>query len=594
MIHPDDAAGAGAHSPLDVPKAGWLAILKRTWAETGEDNIGLIAAGIAFYMFAAIVPSLGAVVLSYGLFADADTVRRNVEAIFSAMPREAATIITEQLLTVIDSSKNKQGFGLVLALGLAYYGATKGAAAITTGLNVAYDVSETRGFVRTTLLSLGIVAGGVVLVLAAVLSTMLLAFLESLMPNAAGFVLSLVRIGGYLVLAALVVTAAAALFRFVPDRRQARWVWLSAGALLSTFAWLAGTSLFGLYVSNFGNYGATYGSLSAVIVLLTWLWLTAYVFLLGAELNAEVERQVDGRATDEDTATPSLAQPQPEDGDPGDRTTTTNIAPVIGVVVNGVAATAGFALLRRGHVAGIALLALAAARSWRRKLPVRRSDKVEAVLFDIDGTLIDSNDLHVEAWHRVFIEAGHSVDPGAIRGQIGKGGDNLLPALLPNLTKPAQRTLAKDAGTLFKREFLQRAKPFPGARQLIERVHADGKKIALASSASRDEVEHYIGLLGIAHLIDATTSIDDVEHTKPAPDIFAAALKKLGVPARAAVAVGDTPYDVQSAGGAGIATIAVLSGGFSRRELEKPGAVAIYPDVANLHENYATSPLNRT
>ncbi|GGB20781.1 hypothetical protein GCM10011380_07950 [Sphingomonas metalli] len=296
MIQSSDVAGVGARSPLGVPKAGWLAILRRTWAETGADNIGLIAAGIAFYMFAAIIPALGAVVLSYGLFADAETVRRNVEAIFAAVPREAATIITEQLLAVIKSAKDKQGLGLVLALGIAYYGATKGASAITTGLNIAYDVEERRGFVRSLALNLAIVAGGVVLVLAAVLVTALLGFLESLVPDAPAMLLSLIRIAGYLLLATLVVTAAAILFRFAPDRRQARWVWLSPGAILATVAWLAGTSLFGIYVSNISDYGATYGSLSAVVVLLTWLWLTAYVFLLGAELNAELERQVRGDA----------------------------------------------------------------------------------------------------------------------------------------------------------------------------------------------------------------------------------------------------------------------------------------------------------
>lgn len=358
MIHPSDTAGAGARSPAAVPRAGWLAILKRTWAETGDDNIGLIAAGIAFYMFAAIVPSLGAVVLSYGLFADAETVRRNVEAIFAAVPREAATIITEQLLAVIDSAEDKQGLGLLLALGIAYYGATKGASAITTGLNVAYDTHETRGIVRTTLLSLAIVAGGVVLILAAVLATALLALLERLMPGAPGVVLALVRIGGYLVLAVLVVTAAAILFRFAPDRPGARWVWLSPGAALATVCWLAGTALFGVYAANFANYGATYGSLSAVIVLLTWLWLSAYVFLLGAELNAELERQVSGELVG-DVPPPPMAPPA-DPRSPG---------PVPSVAIT----AAGIVLLRYRRLAGAALLVWAAARGRSAPSP-RRAD----------------------------------------------------------------------------------------------------------------------------------------------------------------------------------------------------------------------------
>lgn len=377
MIESSSAAGAGAKSPLAVPRAGWFAILKRTWAETSADNVGLIAAGIAFYMFAAIVPSLGAVVLSYGLFADADTVRRNVETIFAAVPREAATIVTEQLLAVVESAKDKQGLGLLVALVIAYYGATKGASAIITGLNIAYDVEDRRGLVKTTLLNLAVVLGGVVLVLTAILSTTLLAFLESLIPAAPASVLSALRLGGYLVLAPLIVTAAAVLYRFAPDRRQARWVWLSPGAILSTGTWLVGTALFGVYVSNFGNYGATYGSLSAVIVLLTWLWLTAYVFLLGAELNAEVERQVSGAAAPADPS-PSPIAVSPDEPEPlaGARVGTTAMRRTW--AAEGIVASTGLALLRKHKALGAGLVAVVAARIWRRTEPRRAPAPVPA------------------------------------------------------------------------------------------------------------------------------------------------------------------------------------------------------------------------
>jgi membrane protein len=377
MTEPSSTAGAGADSPLAVPRAGWIAILKRTWAETSADNVGLIAAGIAFYMFAAIVPSLGAVVLSYGLFADADTVRRNVETIFAAVPREAATIVTEQLLAVVESAKDKQGFGLIVALAIAYYGATKGASAIITGLNIAYDVEERRGFVKTTLLNLAVVLGGVVLVLTAVATTTLLAFLESLIPSAPAVVLSALRLGGYVLLAPLIVTAAAALFRFAPDRRQARWVWLSPGAILSTATWLIGTSLFGVYVSNFGDYGATYGSLSAVVVLLTWLWLTAYVFLLGAELNAEVERQVSGAAGPAD-ASPAPAVRSLDKGDASARAPTGPTTSRGIRAAEGIVAGTGLALLRRHRPIRAGLVALVAARIWRRTEPKPAFDSLSA------------------------------------------------------------------------------------------------------------------------------------------------------------------------------------------------------------------------
>lgn len=304
MIHADDSAGFAARSPFAVPKEGWLAILKRTWTRTGDNNVAIIAAGVAFYAFSAIVPLLASVVLSYGLFAEGETVQRNITAIFSMLPREAASVVTNQLLTVVESSKGKQGLGLGLALVIALYGATKGASAVVAGLNVANDVRETRGLVRLNLLYVGVVLGGVTLIFLAILATAMIGFLEGLIPGAPEVVLILIRLVGYVLLAAMVMTAAALLFYVGPAQAQPRFVWLSPGSIGATVLWLAGTSAFGLYAANFGNYGATYGSLSAVIVLLTWLWLSAYVFLLGAELNAELERQVAGEA-----ATPNPSPP---------------------------------------------------------------------------------------------------------------------------------------------------------------------------------------------------------------------------------------------------------------------------------------------
>ena len=218
---------------------------------------------------------------------------------------------------------------------------------------------------------------------------------------------------------------------------------------------------------------------------------------------------------------------------------------------------------------------------------------IKAVLFDIDGTLIDSNELHVEAWRQVFSEAEHPVESDAIRGEIGKGGDNLVPALPPDLPPAEQKALADGHGRIFKQLFLDRARPFPGAREPIRRVHDDGQKVVLASSASDEELQHYVRLLDIEDMVSASTSIDDVRTSKPAPDIFAVALKKVGVAANEAVAVGDTPYDVVSAGKAGIGTVAVLSGGLVRRDLEQAGAVKIYDDVADMLARYDGSPLTR-
>lgn len=216
---------------------------------------------------------------------------------------------------------------------------------------------------------------------------------------------------------------------------------------------------------------------------------------------------------------------------------------------------------------------------------------IKAILFDIDGTLIDSNDLHVEAWARVFADAGHQVSRAAIAGQIGKGGDNLVPALLPGASEETAERLSDRHGEVFKADYLSTARPFPGARALLERAHAEGAKVVLASSASAEELDHYVERLQVKALVAAKTSIDDVATSKPAPDIFAAALKKAGVTAEEAIAVGDSPHDVASAKGAGVRTVAVLSGGFAEAVLRDAGAVAVYRDVKTLLEDYAGSVL---
>lgn len=218
---------------------------------------------------------------------------------------------------------------------------------------------------------------------------------------------------------------------------------------------------------------------------------------------------------------------------------------------------------------------------------------IKAILFDIDGTLVDSNELHVQAWAQIFAEGGHAVADAAIRGQIGKGGDNLVPAVLPDLSEAEQDALSRGHDRLFRRIFLSQVRPFPQAADLLRRVHEDGRQVVLATSASDAELQHYVDLLGVRDVVSASTSKDDVGTSKPAPDIFAAALKAAGVAPGEAVAVGDTPYDVEAAAKAGVGTVAVLSGGFAQAALEAAGADTIYRDVAQLLAGYAGSPLAR-
>jgi HAD superfamily hydrolase (TIGR01509 family) len=220
---------------------------------------------------------------------------------------------------------------------------------------------------------------------------------------------------------------------------------------------------------------------------------------------------------------------------------------------------------------------------------------IGAVLFDVDGTLIDSNDLHAAAWRETFLHFGVDLPLKEIRGQIGKGGDNLMPALLPEeLVEQRQDEMDEYRSDLFKREYLPRAVPFPGVRALFERIVADGKKIVLASSAKGAEVEYHMGVIGARDLITDTTSADDVEHSKPCPDIFAAAMEKVSpLTAEQVLVVGDTPYDVRAAKKLGIRVIGFRSGGLPEENLTEAGADEIYDGPEHLLRSYEDSLLSR-
>ncbi len=273
----------------------WWGITKRAWASSSDDNLGMIAAGAAFYIIASIAPILAAIVLSYGLFADAQTVQGNIRELFSTVPKDVAVLIGQQLDTVVSGSQGKKGFGLGLALLIALYGGSKAATSMMTALNVAYEVKDKRNFIVWTLTSFAVVLGGIMLVFVAIGSGALAAFAGTLVPWFPGVVLLLIRIVTYMLLAIIVITGASLLFRFGPYRPRARLRWATPGTVAATIVWLLASSAFSIYVSNFGDYGATYGSLSAIIVALTWLWLSVYSFLLGAALDVQAYRGKDAR-----------------------------------------------------------------------------------------------------------------------------------------------------------------------------------------------------------------------------------------------------------------------------------------------------------
>jgi HAD superfamily hydrolase (TIGR01509 family) len=218
---------------------------------------------------------------------------------------------------------------------------------------------------------------------------------------------------------------------------------------------------------------------------------------------------------------------------------------------------------------------------------------INFVIFDIDGTLVDSVDLHARAWQEAFAHFGKNFSFEDVRYQIGKGGDQLMPVFLSKeeLDEFGEE-LEKYRGELFKREYLPRVKGFPSVRELFERVRADGKHVALASSAKGDELEAYKKIARIEDLIEEETSKDDAEKSKPHPDIFLASLEQLGDPPRdQAIVIGDTPYDAEAAGKAGLRTVGFLCGGFPEDDLRAAGCVEIYKDAADLLARYDTSPL---
>ncbi|MEA3064815.1 MAG: rane protein [Sphingomonadales bacterium] len=269
----------------------WRDVLVRTWKEAGDDNVGLLAAGVAFYAFLAFVPMLAATVLVYGLAAEPATVAEHIRKLFGVLPHDAAALIGDQLKAMTDSPDAAKGWSLVVAIALAVYGASKGSGAIVTALNIAYEVKESRGFIKATILSLAMTVGALVILVIAAAGISVTGWVETFFPGFPGWAHTALQMLFWAVAVAAVGFGLAAAYRYAPNRPDAPWVWISPGSATATLIWLAASLGFGLYVSNFGNYNATYGSLGGVVVFLTWLYLSAYIVLMGGELNSELERQ---------------------------------------------------------------------------------------------------------------------------------------------------------------------------------------------------------------------------------------------------------------------------------------------------------------
>ncbi len=292
-----DTLGHRADSPWQMPLAAWKQILGRTWRQTWLDNVGLVAAGVAFYGFLALVPLLGMIALAYGFVADPQSVVSNMRTLTAILPADIALLIGEQLIGAVRASESAKGAGLVLGLVVALYGASNGAGAVITALNIAYQEDEKRSLLRFYTIALVITLAAVVLAVAALVAITALAFLGELLPQASGLAIFAGKAAAYVVLLLATAGIAATLYRFAPSREEARWTWITPGSLFTAAIWLLLTVLFGFYVTRIADYSATYGSLGTIIGLLTWMYLSAYVFVVGAEINSEIEHQAEKDST---------------------------------------------------------------------------------------------------------------------------------------------------------------------------------------------------------------------------------------------------------------------------------------------------------
>lgn len=295
-----DSRGRSADSPSEIPKKGWKDILLRVWDEQSKDNVSMLAAGVAYYALLAIFPAIAALVSIYGLVADPSTIESQLNQLGSLLPPDALSIVSDQARKVATAPSQGLGFGLIFGLMLTLWSASRGTNSMVSALNIAYGEKETRGFLMLAALSMGLTVAGllfVILAMAMIIAVPAAINIIGLQDTPIGWIASLAR---WPILAVTIMLALAVFYRYAPDRREPKWRWVSWGSAMATVVWLLGSLGFSIYVSNFGSYNETYGSVGAVVVLLLWFNLTSYVVLLGAELNAEIEHQTARDTTDRD------------------------------------------------------------------------------------------------------------------------------------------------------------------------------------------------------------------------------------------------------------------------------------------------------
>jgi membrane protein len=286
----ESGRGRQAEAPLHIPWRGWKDILVRTYYEIQDDRLFAVAAGVVFYSLLALFPAIAAAVSVYALFADPVTVSKHLAIVANIVPTSALDLVTAEVSRLAAKSERRLTFGFLIGLAVAIWSANAGVKSIFDALNIIYDEEEKRGLIWLNFVSLFFtacaIAASALAIAAVVVFPLLLASFGLPSINAA--------LLGYLrwpILFVLIILGLAELYRHGPSRRRPKWRWISIGSVFAALAWLAVSSLFSWYLSNFANYSATYGALGAVVGLMMWMWLSAIVVLIGAELNSEIEHQ---------------------------------------------------------------------------------------------------------------------------------------------------------------------------------------------------------------------------------------------------------------------------------------------------------------
>jgi membrane protein len=275
---------------IDIPARGWRDIFVRVKHEVKTDNLALVAAGVAFLFFLSLFPALAALVSIYGLISDPAQVKDQVMAMPGIMPDEARPLLGRQMSEIVSQSREGLGLGVAASILLALWSANKGTWGLVQGINIAYDQKEERGWFRRKATTLAFTCGAILFALIALAGVVAVPIVLGML-GLSSVTDSLIRWLRWPLLAIIVAFGIGLLYRYGPSRRPARWRWVNWGAVAATAMWLAASAGFSFYVSHFGSYNKTYGSIATIVIVLLWLHLGAFSVLLGAELNCEIERQ---------------------------------------------------------------------------------------------------------------------------------------------------------------------------------------------------------------------------------------------------------------------------------------------------------------